>query len=286
MQIKITYMSGAGNIFSVIDNRQYRFSNQILTKIAPLLCNRDVNKLMPTEGMLAIDNAEKPFDFKVLFFNPDGSYSMMCGNGARCAVKFANLSGIVSDCLNQIKFIMQNSIYKAEIIGDLIKIEFPPPIEIKPQFSINTEFGDITGTYVNIESDHFAINLNEMRRFGFDSLHDIPIDLLGKSIRHNNKFPNGSNVDFLDDNNFDTIYLRTYERGVEAETGACGTGAIATALASAIENNTNFPIKIIPTSQIPVYVDIAGKLPDMLLNIYLIGPAEIIGENQVNFEIQ
>lgn len=285
MQISITFMSGAGNTFSVIDNRIYNFDTVVLSKIAPILCKKEYNDFMNTEGLIAINKNYDEFDFDVLFFNPDGSYSMMCGNGARCATKFAQIRQIIENYKGTIIFKMQNSIYQAETINNLIKIKFPPPKEIRNGMLIKTSFGSISGTYVNVDSDHFVINFDELTRFGYESLDNLPVNIIGKEIRYNPLFPNGTNADFYKIINNSTIQLRTYERGVESETGACGTGALATAIASRMVNNIEIPVKIIPTSKIPIYVDIEDESPDNILSMYLIGPAEILGEKIIELTI-
>lgn len=285
MQISITFMSGAGNTFSVIDNKVYNFDTLVLSKIAPILCKKEYNGYMNTEGLIAVNKNYDEFDFEVLFFNPDGSYSMMCGNGARCATKYAQIRQIIENYKDKIIFKMQNSIYQAETINNLIKIKFPPPKEIRNGILIKTSFGSISGTYVNVDSDHFVINFDELTRFAHDSLDNLPVNIIGKEIRYNPLFPNGTNADFYKIINNSTIQLRTYERGVESETGACGTGALATAIASRIVNNIEIPVKIIPTSKIPIYVDIEGELPDNILSMYLIGPAEILGEKTIELTI-
>lgn len=285
MQISITFMSGAGNTFSVIDNRIYNFDTVVLSKIAPILCKKEYNDFINTEGLIAINKNYDEFDFDVLFFNPDGSYSMMCGNGARCATKFAQIRQIIENYKGTIIFKMQNSIYQAETINNLIKIKFPPPKEIRNGMLIKTSFGSISGTYVNVDSDHFVINFDELTRFGYESLDNLPVNIIGKEIRYNPLFPNGTNADFYKIINNSTIQLRTYERGVESETGACGTGALATAIASRMVNNIEIPVKIIPTSKIPIYVDIEDESPDKILSMYLIGPAEILGEKIIELTI-
>ncbi len=285
MQILITFMSGAGNIFTVIDNRQYKFDIDMLSKIAPNLCKKDYNLYRNTEGLIAVDKNFKEFDFDVLFFNPDGSHSMMCGNGARCAIKFAQAKKIIKNEIHTLHFKMQDEIYHADIVNNLIKIKLPPPREIKNNIYIQTKIGKILGTYVNVNSDHFVINCDELIPLGYLSIENLPVDYIGKEIRFNPLFPNGTNADFYKIINNSTIQLRTYERGVEAETGACGTGALATAITALINHQIVLPVKIIPTSSIPLFVEIKGNLPDNINGIELIGPAEIIAEKEIELEI-
>jgi len=113
MKLKVTYMSGAGNLFSIIDNRNYNFGEKLLSLLSPILCNPVQNNTIQSEGLLAL-NGSKEYDFETLFFNPDGSHGMMCGNGGRCAVNFALLNNFYYD--NNLKNFKINKIKKKKMI--------------------------------------------------------------------------------------------------------------------------------------------------------------------------
>ncbi len=254
MAIKVTYMSGAGNIFAVIDGRDYDFTERQYSILSPAICN-SFEKDSSAEGLLVVI-CDDNYDFLVLFFNPDGSSGMMCGNGGRCAVRFALETGFISN-KKDIRFFMSGDSYLSNINEGRISLEMPPPREFVENFDINLNNSAISGSYVNVGSDHFVINVNDL---DMGSVQDIKIDELSPPVRHHKTFaPRGVNVNYYDIIEADKLILRTFERGVEAETGACGTGAIATALTAYIKDYILLPITIVPTSGIPLEVDIVGS---------------------------
>lgn len=122
MELEVTVMSGAGNIFSVIDNRKYQLSVDFYSKFASQICRKSL-KGKTTEGLLVLENqiSQNDVDVLVRFFNPDGSYGMMCGNGGRCAVLFALNKGFIKNANNQIVLEVWGGKYTAEFINDKIK---------------------------------------------------------------------------------------------------------------------------------------------------------------------
>lgn len=273
MRIEVEYWSGAGNTFSVIDNRKFRLSREQLSGSAKVLCGMDGGN-QSTEGLLAIGETEGA-DFTVLFFNPDGSSGMMCGNGGRCAVRFAANNGLIGEPKKIAVFEMAGVRYSADIIEHEIKLHFPPPIELNPAISIKLSDRTIKAGYANVGSDHVVINATE--EFSQD-VYNLDINIIAPIIRYHSQFePRGTNVNFFGLLPDGAIALRTFERGVEAETGACGTGAISTALVVAINKDAELPVTIYPTSGIPLRVGISGRLPDGIDSVWLQGGAEKFG---------
>lgn len=276
MQVEITYMSAAGNIFAVIDNRGNLLENTNLESLAIKLCSKSTNGIMDTEGLMLLENSDQ-YDFDCKFYNPDGSTGMMCGNGGRAIVRFANLVDHIENNNKRIKFFMANDVYEAKFAGDNINLTMAGvKSEYEKQILIDNK--TINTYFVDNGSQHAVININDLK---IENLENLQIEDLGKKVRYNSAFePNGANANFYSYSN-EVINLRTYERGVEQETGACGTGAVATAIAANKNLGIDFPIRIIPTS---------GDLLTINLNkingkkIYqLIGPAKVI--NKSKFEI-
>ncbi|MFN3194947.1 MAG: diaminopimelate epimerase [Chlorobiota bacterium] len=276
MQVEITYMSAAGNLFAVIDNRDNLLENTNLESLAIKLCSKSTNGIMDTEGLMLLENSDQ-YDFDCKFYNPDGSTGMMCGNGGRAIVKFASLVDQIERNSRSIKFFMANDVYEAKFAGDNINLTMAGvKSEYEKQILIDNK--TINTYFVDNGSQHAVININDLK---IENLENLQIEDLGKKVRYNSAFePNGANANFYSYSN-EVINLRTYERGVEQETGACGTGAVATAIAANKNLGIDFPIRIIPTS---------GDLLTINLNkingkkIYqLIGPAKVI--NKSKFEI-
>jgi diaminopimelate epimerase len=285
MLIEVTYMSGAGNLFSVIDNRKYNFSESAYSRIASDLCKPNKKEIGRMEGLLVI-NESKDYDFEVWFFNPDGSSSMMCGNGGRCAVRFGKDHGLFEYTKNNtISFYMAKRNYTASIIENMIRLNFQAPQEIKKKISLEIENKTIIGDYINNGSDHFVLDFNENFSSNINDFNNFDIALFAPSIRHHIEFKRkGTNVNVFFQESKNKLYLRTFERGVEAETGACGTGALATAISLFTNNRIDLPVTIIPSSKIPLNVYI-GSSDNKIDSLVLEGPAEYIGKDFVEISV-
>ena len=281
MKINITYMSGAGNLFSVINNAEYRFSESELKRLAPILCSKNKYNPNRTEGFLVINTSkDKDTEFDVQFYNPDGSKDAMCGNGGRCAVSYAiKHRFLVSSDYTEIKFSMAGETYKSKKNGDLIKLFFPPPKAVKTNIQIGLDDMTIFGDYIDVGSRHFVIPRNNISSYANLDITTIDFVEFVKPIRNYSKFqPQGINVSIYQYMSNNSIKYRTFERGVEAETGACGTGAISVAISAVGRGKVHFPVTLIPPSEEKLIVDIEGQFPDKIISLSLEGSAEVLDE--------
>ncbi len=283
LNLEVFRMSGAGNLFSVIDNRKYNFSDTQLAKLSKILCiYNDVNNFN-AEGLLVMNDSNK-LDFDVKFFNPDGSSGMMCGNGGRCALDFAFSKMFEFSPKSELFFTMANSQYYGSAHEQGIKLVLPPPIGVVPNMKIILNDMEISGTYVDVGSDHFVINHDDLVQFGvgFDKMS---INSFAPSVRYHDKFgKKGVNVNIYKRNG-DAISLITYERGVEFVTGACGTGAISTAMHCIIAHSQKMPVMIYPPSGIPLFVEFTKDANDNIENSILIGHSEIVRRDILKLSI-
>lgn len=276
MIIEVYYMSGAGNLFSVIDNRKYKFSKKQGKILAPILCTKNEYNDFNSEGLMFLEDKSPSIDFSCKFFNPDGSTGMMCGNGGRAITRFAELNQLIKNKDN-INFFMSGNNYRSEITNSDIKLYMPSPELLPYKKVIELNNKKIEGYYSNTGTHHFVVNTKN-NQIDFDS---FDIKKIGSELRYCNEFkPDGSNINFIkiEENN---IFLRTYEKGVEAETGACGTGAVATALTVNEFYNLEFPIEVLPTSGERLIIDKVeenGEITNMILQ----GPAKILYNIQIN----
>ncbi len=271
-------MSGAGNYFSVIDNRNYGFTHRQCSRLAPILCNKNEINNFKTDGLLVINEGDSKTEFKALFYNPDGSTEVMCGNGARCAVNFAALNRFFPEEKEdeEIYFEMANKVYKSRFNRSKVKIYLPTPEEITKDIELFLDDTKITADYVDVNSDHLVVNTDQMKNLIESTSGDF-LEKYGPKLRYHTKFePRGVNVNFYSMDN-DIVMLRTYERGVEGETGACGTGAVSTAIIAVLKQQTEFPVSVIPPSTSPLTVDIEGEFPDNIESLVLEGSADEIG---------
>ena len=268
-KIIFTKMSGAGNDFIIIDknrNSSLHINKESIQKI----CDR--RKGIGADGLITIEDSAT-HNFKMNYYNADGSTGSLCANGARCAILFGSKSGRVTD--NTAEFISNEVEYKGEIISNSeIKFYLNAPQKIKYNFKIKAGGKLINAHFADTGSPHVVIDINESEGF-LTSLDMVPVEELGREIRHLPEFsPGGTNVNFIDVKN-GVVNIRTYERGVEAETFACGTGSVAAALICYVTKKLFAPIQIIPKSNEKLFVNFDVE-NSKVRSLSLTGPAKVI----------
>jgi diaminopimelate epimerase len=225
-------MSGAGNCFLVADARLHQ-SQLTTADILQAVNDYQRRDRLPIEGVLLLRSCNGN-TIEADFFNPDGSHGMMCGNGARCIVRFALDHGLTERA--NITLHLNSMMFRCSVSADYaVSVEFPPPQEIT-HYPIGTLSGvEIDTWYVNVGSDHAVISgpLDSRRP-------EVQI------LRHHPAFPRGVNVNMLDSNGM--LHIATFERGVEAVTGACGTGAISSAVVEWMKHPETTSFAVIPPS--------------------------------------
>lgn len=265
--MEVEVMSGAGNIFSVIDNRKYKRSLQWFKDHIELMTLINNHKC---EGVMIINESYET-DFEVWYLNPDSSSGMMCGNGGRCAVEFAFRNKFI-DKTKDVNFKMAEEFYSASIKDNLIELLLPSPIDIEFNKKITLNDIDFYGDYININSDHYVINYDNSYFVHFDFASDEIVKIAAE-LRHHTEFARGANINYYK-RNHDYYLIRTFERGVESITGACGTGACATAISINRTHPAQNPIKLIPPSGEMLIVELIFDSQDKIKNFKLIGPAK------------
>jgi diaminopimelate epimerase len=260
-------MSGSGNDFIIIDNRNNIVDENGLTNFIARVCRRKI--AVGADGIILVENADSA-DFKWRFFNSDGSVAEMCGNGARCVSRFAYLNDIAG---SNMSFETLAGLVKAEIIEDRVKVKMTDPLELKIDYTIELENGLISISSINTGVPHVVIVK--------DNIDDVDIVNIGREIRYHDRFsPAGTNVNFVCHIKDDTIAIRTYERGVEDETLACGTGAAASAIVMAHKMKFDSPLSVLTRSG--GYLNIFFKEKEgQYYDIYLEGDARIIYKAQL-----
>lgn len=267
-KINFTKMVGAGNDFIIIDFRiSYIVYRTSLNKLARILCQRRTG--VGADGLLVLEKSRKA-DFRMRIFNADGSEAEMCGNGLRCAALFANKSK------KNLKIETMAGIYRAEITGrNKVKIKMEEPKGLKLDISIAVNGRKIKANYVDTGVPHAVIFVQGLKK--------IDIDSIGRNIRYHKRFkPRGANADFVEIIDDKNINMRTYERGVEGETLACGTGAVASAIISAKGSRLKAVAINVHTKGgiLKVYFkNMGSKIKD----VYLEGEAKIIYKGEVSY---
>lgn len=264
-------MNGAGNDFIVIDNRDLSIHLDALTIEA--LCDR--HRGIGADGLLAVEPAEHGADYRFRYYNADGGEAEMCGNGARCFGRFtAHLGDEVAD---HVTFETIAGILAADLIDDQVRIAMSEPKDLKLE---------TTATVPNLDSSLHFINTGVPHVVAFipgtDEFEDLDVFTHGRAIRHHESFaPAGTNANFATVLAPGHIAIRTYERGVEDETLACGTGMVACALIH----------HLLTGAPSPIHVEVAGgdtleigfeKSGDIsFTHVTLTGPADFVFEGEI-----
>ncbi|NQT90090.1 MAG: diaminopimelate epimerase [Candidatus Omnitrophica bacterium] len=228
--LKFSKMVATGNDFVVIDNRLNRLSR--VPDLARRLCDRKLG--IGADGLLLVEKS-KMADFKMRILNPDGSEPEMCGNGSRCIALFAREKGVVRSSSMSIE--TKAGLLKAKVKGSLVSIKMTDPTDIKPGLNIEIGRDAYQLHFINTGVPHAVFFVRNLEMFD--------VDKIGSAIRYHKAFrPDGTNADFIKVKSKGSIWMRTYERGVEAETLACGTGAVASAIIAGIINGFGSPVKV------------------------------------------
>jgi diaminopimelate epimerase len=226
-------LSGTGNDFLVFDNRDGILTDSDLPNVVRRLCQRRIS--VGADGVILLAPSQR-VNLSVRFFNSDGSEAEMCGNGGRCAARVAHMIGLAN---RDMTFETIAGDIHASILGSArVKLQMPSPKAMHLDFQISLETGErLTVSSVNTGVPHTAIFV--------EKLETHPVIEIGRAVRHNSHFkPFGTNVDFVSLESSNAISVRTYERGVEDETLACGTGAVAAALIAAGKGLVVSPVSV------------------------------------------
>jgi diaminopimelate epimerase len=265
--IPFTKMSGSGNDFILIDNRKGIVPPDNMPQFARQICRRKLSA--GADGLILVEPSDR-VDFKWRFFNSDGSLAEMCGNGARCAARFALVNGIAEAAA---AFETKAGIIHARVQDDQVKIKMTAPCDLVPEAALSTSAGTVSYTGINTGVPHAVIEVED--------IESVDVVAMGREIRRHQQFqPAGTNVNFLMPHPEGVARVRTYERGVEDETLACGTGVVAAALTLAIRYQATSPVTLASRggSRLKVYFSRnAGHYQD----IYLEGDARMIYQGQM-----
>jgi diaminopimelate epimerase len=267
--IKFTKMSGNGNDFIVIDN----YSGDIKlsgAQIAALCRNRFS---VGADGLIMLQKGTTGNDFYMKFYNNDGREAEMCGNGGRCISRFAYMNGRAG---KNMRFLAKDGTHEAQIKpNNDVKLRMIDPFDIKPDTRVKAAGKIITGFYLNTGVPHFVVMVK--------NINSVDVQNLGRELRFHKAFaPNGANVNFVQKTGDNTFAIRTYERGVEGETLACGTGATASGIALYLQAKAKSPVKLkAKGGMLKIYFkDDGGRITD----VWLEGNARVVAEGTLNQE--
>ena len=261
-EIKFSKYSGAGNDFVLIDNRDGHFKSD--KDIIARMCARQVS--IGADGLILLENSQKA-DLKMRYFNADGGEAEMCGNGLRCLIAFAQKAGIEKE---HFRVETMERILRADVEGENISIEMGEVLDTLLNIEVEIDAKNYTVHFTNTGVPHTILFV--------DDLEVIELNDLGRKIRHHQRFqPKGTNADFVKVTGKRAIEMRVYERGVEGETLACGTGVTAAAIIANLVQDVQPPIEVKVRSGTVLTVDFKRR-DDTFSNVVLTGPATLIYE--------
>lgn len=269
--IPFSKMSAAGNDFIIIDNRGKILESKRAKEYAQKVCRRKLS--IGADGLILIEDSKKA-DFKWRFFNADGSEAEMCGNGGRCVARLAYLKGIAPRTLS---FETLAGIIKAEVLGEMVKLQLPLPCNLTCDLPLVLDGTSHLVDSITVGVPHVVMSVED--------ISNCQVVKLGKMIRFSEHFqPAGTNVNFVSIKHGSTIVIRTYERGVEDETLACGTGAVASALITHEKKGVKSPISVLTQGGEILTVHFT-KENKTLKEVFLEGSANLIYQGEFNTEI-
>ncbi len=253
-------MSGAGNDFIVVDNRALALP--LTREHIASLCHRRFG--IGADGLLAAEPAGQPgADFRMRYYNADGGEAEMCGNGARCFARFVEPWPRVDP--RRVTFLTPAGLIAGEYVGREIRVNLTPPTDLKLDRRADFGWGEVTFHSINTGVPHVVVEVPDAEV--------AEVLSLGRAIRYSPLFERGTNVNFVQATGTGELIVRTYERGVEGETLACGTGVTAAALVLHRVRGLKLPLRVKVRGGDTLTVGAAPGPGDTFSDVTLTGPA-------------
>jgi diaminopimelate epimerase len=261
-------MSGAGNDFVVLDNRKGDLGIP-LPELAARICDR--HRSVGADGLLLVEPSSRK-SFRMRYYNADGSEADMCGNGARCIARFASIIGAAGKSM---EFENLAGDFAAQVLeGGQVRVQMTSPHSMKLNLQIEVDGQFLVGHSLNTGVPHLVVPVR--------GIGDFPVAELGPKLRFHPDFkPKGTNVNFVGVLGRHAIKVRTYERGVEGETLACGTGAVASAVLMAALGECESPVAV--TTSGNDILEVSFQLKDgQASEVTMSGGAELTFEGELD----
>lgn len=269
-------MNGAGNDFIILDNRDGAIPESAYSKLACTLCERHLS--LGADGMMIVLPAIAGGDYAMRFYNSDGSLGEMCGNGARCICRYGYETGLAGEVQRVETTAGLVTGYRIDRSNFRIRLNDPSVIDLDRRVTVQGREYHLS--YIELGSPgipHAVVPLSGLRDADESALRS-----LGRELRYHPSFPKGANVNFYELIGGDRVYLRTYERGVEDFTYACGTGTGSTALVLALQGLTGKSVTAeMHGGTLKADIDFEN---DTVKNLWLTGPTNIVAKGEVTDE--
>jgi len=268
--IEFWKMNGSGNDFILIDNRDEIVSEDEMFNLVLRACRRRTS--VGADGVIFVTKSNR-YDFAWRFFNADGGEVEMCGNGSRCVCRFAYLKGIAGP---RMTFETLAGPVSGEVKGRSVNVLMPLPSQLKLDLDLEKDPAWNTIDFVNTGVPHVVVQVED--------LENHPVVEQGRALRYHEYFsPEGTNANFIQVLGPDLISMRTYERGVEDETLACGTGAVASAIIAAERGLVKPPIGV-RTRSGEILTITFKKEGDRFQEVWMEGNTTIVYEGKLHEE--
>jgi diaminopimelate epimerase len=272
--LTFTKMNGAGNDFILLDNRagQLNLPRETIAR----LCDR--HRGIGADGLLAVELSPGGADFRMRYYNSDGGEAEMCGNGARCFARYA--ARLLEIPPTSVSFETPAGIIRAALLaGGQVELAMSEPKDYREPVFLPVAGEELEVHFLNTGVPHAVVFVADLDR--------VEVTTLGAGLRYHEAFaPRGTNVNFVQILAEGELAIRTYERGVEGETLACGTGVVASALLYHLREDTpaNLPIGVRVRGGDRLEVSFTPLAPGQFAHVRLRGPADFVFEGKVNLE--
>lgn len=275
--MKFWKMNGAGNDFIIINNMDRSIAEDRWPYIARTLCQRHMS--IGADGMMVVTESTGDADYRMMFFNSDGSMGEMCGNGARCIARYGYENGLAGE-VQKIET-TAGIIYGQRIDKRMYRVRLNDPSVIIPHMKIDVDGREYECAYVELGDPglpHVAVPVINLRE-----CDEAELFRLGRKIRNHPEFTKGANVNFYEITGPDCIYERTYERGVEDFTYACGTGTGSVVTILTLRGAVSGKKVRVEVAGGELIID-AEREGKKIKNLYLTGPTNIVAKGEVTDE--
>nr|WP_326216666.1 diaminopimelate epimerase [uncultured Oscillibacter sp.] len=275
--MKFWKMNGAGNDFVVLNNLEEHLPVDALPGIARTLCERRMS--IGADGLMVVDAPTQGGDYKMLFFNSDGSVGEMCGNGARCICRYGYENGLAG--ARQTVETTAGIVTGQRMDQRLYRIRLNDPTTVKLDCPVVVDGVQYACSYVELGNPgipHAVVPYHDLKNADENELRE-----LGRAIRWYSAFPKGANVNFYEITGEDRIFERTFERGVEDFTYACGTGTGSLVTVLTLQGKVSgHGVKVDMTGG-QLIID-AQRDHSRIASLYLTGPTNVVCKGEVTDE--
>lgn len=278
--MKFTKMQGAGNDFVIINNMEEKLPEESFGPLAKLLCERRMS--IGADGFMVVDKPQEGGDYKMYFYNTDGSMGEMCGNGARCIAKYGYEHGLGGE---ELSIETTAGMVKGwRLDKEQYKIRLNDVTHMEQDMTLNALGKEVKCAYVELGDPcipHLVVEYP-----GLASVDTKELWALGSALRYHSALPKGANVNFYEITGEDKVFERTFERGVEDFTYACGTGTGSMVSVLTLKGLVSGNHVEVSMAGGKLYIDaVKASGGNTISDLYLSGPTVIVAEGEVGSDI-